>query len=441
MTRRIDGQWRAGNDDGISKTHVLGLNNDCLHITFRYLNLLDLCAVADVCARFRENAEPYFAKTEHKDINLNRIYDEDGMLGICKVLRNTGSLAESIKVQSSLTDQSEKFENGIVELLSRHCSDRTRILLKLFSVEDYRIEMLPSLIILQMRTTDSIRDEINDESEQFIQDFPRMLNFSALKGLEELSLNVAHELLDNEDFEKALENNPQLKKIELIYCRFIDDSILPLIAAHVPQIESLRFNPAGEGISFGINTMCLSRLNNLKTLIISCNGQPISSTINEMAAANIQLEHLKIEEPYISEIDVFFDGISELKTLKSLKLFGINYGMNFRHAIQIGENLVELTELQLSNSIELNADNLLQLIRINKKLQHFYYRKNPSDNIYFDGNMQMEMMKIARERRKKIHLKISERKFSNEMFMLMDILNCHEPFLLHSGMGLIFSIK
>lgn len=438
MKRSVDGQPRAGTENGLSKTHVLSLNDDCLHDTFGYLSFLDLCAMADVCTRFRENAKPYLAKPENADINLNSAYDAGGMHAICRVLRTMSVLAETVRVQSDY-ERVGKFENGIIELISRHCSDRTRIILKHFSLEDDLIEKLPFRIILQVERRNSTAAKLSAELEEIIQGVPQTLNVSALTGLEELSLNFGHEV-DNEIFEKALENSPQLKKIELIYCRKIDDRILPLIAARVPQIESLQFSLVNVGISFGTNVMCLNRLNNLKTLAIDCKYEAISSAIIALAAANIQLEHLKIENPHIPDIDVFFDGISKFKTLKSLKLFGFGVGIDFRHVIQIAENFIDLTELQLSNSIELNADKLLQLIRINKKLQHFYYRKYPSENIYIDGNRQTELMKIADERCKKIHLKISESKYIGRRVML-PLLNNFVPFPIHSDVGLTLSIK
>lgn len=184
--------------------------------------------------------------------------------------------------------------------------------------------------------------------------------------------------------------------------------------------------------------MCLSRLINLKTLAIGCNHKPISSAINGMAAANIQLEHLKIDRPSIREIDMLFGGIAKLNTLKSLKLFEV-YGMALRHVTQIAENLVELTELQLSNSLELNADSLLQLIRSNKKLQSFYYHEISSEcnSVCFtDGYLQNEMMKIAEKRRKKMHVKISESTYSNRMLTL-PLPNNYQAF----SMGLTLSIK
>lgn len=237
-TRRIDRQPRAEK----SKTNALELIDDCLQDIFGHLDLLDLCTVADVCTRFRENAKLYFAKKEYKDINLNRAYDEEGMLGLCKVLRNTGPLAEFVRMQlppSTANEREEEIGTAIIELISLHCNERARIILKHFRVEDELIETLPHLVILQIEKSDSTKAQINGELEELIQDIPQTINVSAVTGLEKLSLNLLD--LDHEIFEKALENNPDLKKIELIYCRNIDDRIFPLIAAKAPQIESLRF--------------------------------------------------------------------------------------------------------------------------------------------------------------------------------------------------------
>lgn len=157
-----------------------------------------------------------------------------------------------------------------------------------------------------------------------------------------------------------------------------------------------------------------------------------------MSALDSELEHLKIEKPSIREIDMLFGGIAKLKTLKSLKLFEV-YGMALRHVIQIAENLVELAELQLSNSIVLNADSLLQFVRSYKKLQSFYYHEfsSKSNSIcYIDGYLQTEMMKIAEERRKKMHVKFSESTYLNRMLTL-PLPNNYQAF----SIGLTLSIK
>lgn len=49
-----------------SNVVILDLD-DCLQEVFKHLDLRDLCTAADVCRRFRQNAQSYFASPEFKD--------------------------------------------------------------------------------------------------------------------------------------------------------------------------------------------------------------------------------------------------------------------------------------------------------------------------------------------------------------------------------------
>lgn len=52
-------------------TTILKLNDDCLSEVFKHLDLQSLCAVADVCNRFRQNAKVCFEHSETKELKYN----------------------------------------------------------------------------------------------------------------------------------------------------------------------------------------------------------------------------------------------------------------------------------------------------------------------------------------------------------------------------------
>lgn len=62
-------------------TTILTLNDDCFLEIFQYLDLIDLCAVADTCRRFRQNAKACFAYSKRENLNLGNDVLSDGESG------------------------------------------------------------------------------------------------------------------------------------------------------------------------------------------------------------------------------------------------------------------------------------------------------------------------------------------------------------------------
>lgn len=410
MKRKFDSQMHAEIPN--VNLSVLDLNDDCFLQIFGYLNLFDLCAVADTCNRFRENAQARLSKVAHKDLNLNSIFEAKGMRTIFNVVRHTGAFPKSIEVDSSLVARKHKkqFEIRIIESISRYCNDQNmRLTLTGFDGADEIVKMLPHRVVLQIVKSDSTWTRISDELDELIQDYPHEVNYSELKELEVLSIKLMpdfHHAL----FEMLLETNPRLKEIEVVYCNEIDDRIFPLIAARAPQIESLRYkatNRLQERPSFDRNTMALSKLTKLKTLDIDCEGKSFIDAIQAMTAAKSQLENLQIVNAEVGAArSVFVDRILQFQNLKSLSLFEVR-GLERLDLIRIAENLVGLTEIQLNNVIILNAWDVVQLVRSAKELRYFYYRCILCEQeMDINDQVHTELVAIAADRGKKMHLKL-----------------------------------
>lgn len=139
----------------------------------------------------------HFRKTTHRNLDLNSFYDDRGIPGVSKVLRNTVAFVESIKVRSCLAnyERKKKFEIKIIELISHYCDERkVRLTLKYFNQPDDLVETLPPLIILQRKRMDSTWAQISGELDEIIQDTSQRINFSdsTLKDLDVLSLKWEH---------------------------------------------------------------------------------------------------------------------------------------------------------------------------------------------------------------------------------------------------------
>lgn len=59
-------------------TVILDMNDKCLVEVFKHLKLADLCAVAEVCRRFKKNATTCFELSEKKDLILSEDIKCDG---------------------------------------------------------------------------------------------------------------------------------------------------------------------------------------------------------------------------------------------------------------------------------------------------------------------------------------------------------------------------
>lgn len=412
MKRKFDSQMHAEIANDNPKKSVFDLNDDCFLQIFGYLNLFDLCAVADTCNRFRENAQARLSKVAHNDLNLNSIFEAKGMRAMFKVLRHTGAFAKSIEVESSLVARKhmKHFEIRIIESISRYCNDQNmRITLTGFDGMDEIVRTLPCRVVLQIVKSDSTWARISGELDELIQDYPHEVNYSELKESEKLSIKLRpdfHHTL----FERLLETNPRLKEIEVVYCRQIDDRMFPLIAARAAQVESLRYKATDrlqERPSFNRNTMALSKLTKLKTLDIDCEGKSFINAIQGMAAARSQLENLQIVNAQVGvSRSLLVDRILQLQNLKSLSLFEVR-GLERPDIMRIVENLIGLTDIQLNNVIMLNAWDVTELVRSAKKLRYIYYRCNPCEQeIDINDQVHTELVTIATYRNRRMQLKL-----------------------------------
>lgn len=187
-----------------STTTLSDLNDDCLLELFKYLDLSDLCAVADVCSRFRQNSTIAYVHSKYKRFHLPASIHRDGdsqqqilskfskvlhlfgrsmnafvadikifkcncgkklrpnysqnffemLIHYCRAIFNGFKFTE--KTESSVCNCDEesrtKYQRKVVELLVQHCSGTLKKVLfyKEFNLTDETIlEMRPLLEGLQ----------------------------------------------------------------------------------------------------------------------------------------------------------------------------------------------------------------------------------------------------------------------------------------------------
>lgn len=75
---------------------ILDLPNETLQKIFAYFAQIDLVAIADVCSRFRTNAQIHSYK--FKTVNSHAIHSVDGCRLFLNTLRNFGTFIETISL-------------------------------------------------------------------------------------------------------------------------------------------------------------------------------------------------------------------------------------------------------------------------------------------------------------------------------------------------------
>lgn len=394
-------------------TRIIDVNSDCLREIFEKLDLWDLCAVADVCSNFREIARAHFKTSKYKNLDLTVFHTvkdvnsaKNALLWTSRVLRNFNGLIESIHLKGFFLSYgySEQFSNRLLSLIGGTCSNGMpkKLTLKDFHLgDDTAYELRPLLSHLQcLKLVDG------NCSEGFLQMVSQWS--PRLEGLLFRNFRWTFHGVDAvEVIEKFCDRNPQLKWVEFYHCANVDDRIINTIVKHAPQIENLKFESLEpRSTTFGSNSVYLSEFSKLKSLEIGCHRNLISVAIGQMATNRVPLEHLKLKRAEIRcQVDIFVDAITQLQSLKSLYFFGI-HDLQFAHIHEITKNLSELAELQLTYTIELTANNLLDLVRSGTKLRRLEINWNSQSKLYFDDDIFMGLVRNLETRTAKATLRI-----------------------------------
>lgn len=433
-------------------TAVLDLKDDCLLGVFKHLDLTDLCAIADVCRRFRQNARTHFASSKfEKDVltidcsgkygalflqarnenpsDKTRVlsFGEDllnqKLLRISKVLRNFGALVKSIKIHGIQCDSAVtefNFVRSVFDLIGHFCSC-TLIELDLiscamnaeteFSVQPLLLHIqklsceysglfgrmlstsTPELRELRFRNPDFFTRHFSRQSDGILsQTFPKLTAIS----FRDVS-NVK-----NIDIEGFLKLNPQLRKIGLKNCKNIDSNIFHSIATHTPHIDTIHIDAVTRATDDS-NLKYVGKLKSLKTLKLDLSEVYVPivdqafmpAILNEIYVANITLQRLHIRCRCASKLytDQLIGAISRLKTLTSLWLIDVP-DLKLSHILGICKQLKGLTELVLAqNGITMTADDLLEIIKCTQNMQSLQYFEHKH---VFDAHKRRELDRLRR---------------------------------------------
>lgn len=401
-------------------TTILGLNDDCLREVFEHLDPYDLGSIADVCHRFRHaSTEDHFAHRKFVSLEFHSRQISPQMLQrLPNLLRNFSRFIEYIMVDE--LGESHKF----IKLLGRYCSEtlKSYSIKNLYSIEiAVHLSMFRNIRKLKLYKVDPFDQlilemlpfwcpELNELTLESVGERPALTGLRRnFPKLERFLLHSCFDVMDDE-IEHFVQRNPQLTHVYITKCRCLTESSLQSIVKYAPQIEKLHFN--WENSFFRTETnfqirVNSSQLSKLKSLLMG----PVKDAIpvlHHIVTRNIPIENLLLFRGYESDLDPLIQTICHMKTLKSLS---IRYELGVRnttHIPRIGKHLPELTHLDLNFSgFLVNAENLLELIRVSNKLQVLCYEdRDDIAEICTNVGTFMKMVKLIEKRPTKTPLKI-----------------------------------
>lgn len=392
-----------------SQASILDLNDDCLRHVFEHLKRDDLVAAADVCIRFRENAQAEFAHSKkEKKLEIGGL-TSNSLFKASKIMRVFGSFIKVVWLEGTFDyDTDQCYSEKSLRLLNRyHYATLTELQLIAVDLTDNIQHLLRPLLrhlhVLTMtccRVSNVFLNELSKttpdlqrlrlqcsylyrsesrKSKRYAAPALRSRTQSKVQEIQFFSCDV-----DNETIDESFAMNPKLKNIIVEDCSNAGDQIFASIAMHVPHVETVTYKPRKINNRFITpdpikltNIVYLGRLKNLKSLalILQPDSTPyMLSAMRKLVAANIPLEHLHLQDFDLRKrTDQFINEISKLKGLKTLKLKGLA-GLMPSDILDICLHLSELEELYFlrhCSSHMFTSNHILQLLQNANKLQLF----------------------------------------------------------------------
>lgn len=169
-----------------STTNLMNLNDDCLREVFEFLELPDLCIVADVCVRFRSIARDHFGGSSHQPLKLHKACRNGETYAKClqriaAFFRNFEPFITSIDVSDIWNDGKLTWRNNIsiIELIVRYLSETLRELkLRGFCGSDKFVQLISKLQVTKL-DFDSTTYRMN--TEDLLQLIGRMSHLRILR--------------------------------------------------------------------------------------------------------------------------------------------------------------------------------------------------------------------------------------------------------------------
>lgn len=429
--------------------HLLDLNDDCFFETFKYLDPVDLCAIADVCSRLRETAQASFAHSNLYGMTLPRdilvgcgeMTASSQLLKMSRMVRNFGPLVSELREveedECNFFNQFDgkarsKYRHRLFELVTKYCTQNLEVLqLTHFAATDQMLSYLDPFVHLRRLYLNAY-----ETSEALLERLPALcphltyLGFSSCRTTGEKLKPLRFDVLDrpfpkllilsfidvdnlqNSDIDAILKWNRQLICLFVSGCRNVDIRIVKSIAEHVPTIEHINLHIGKNASIKGFSPKEFGKLGKLKSLTMEFpkrSTDAVVSAIHQMAKANVPLIKLKLESLTLKRnLNQFVDAISNMKTLETLYLRATR-GLNGSHILDITKSLHTLTDFDFAPDFQPSLEFIQELIRSGDNLKGLcvFGSCDGVNNIAVGVEFFQDVLKIVRERPGEKNLELS----------------------------------
>lgn len=363
-----------------STFNILDLDDDCLREICDYLDLNALCSFADVCSRFKQNAQAKFRSMKMRDITKDAWIELPDITKY-RMLRNFGPSITSL-VAVALKRNNEY----LVLMIIRHCGEALKSLtLQSFRINAYLGERLLSLItrlekfgIIECHCQPSFCEKLPFNSPNLrelefkFEYYSQYSNVFVLGGLPHTfpKLETFSMVdLENRDLKAFLIKNRQIKTIHMESANGNEENFL-LIAEHLPTLEhvgivvSKRWNME--------NHSNLRKMSALKSLLLkSHRSSNVAHILKKMVMENVPIENLElIKCPRNNDLLTVIPKFQKLKVLRLIDVEDITIA----DIVKMCKELEELTELTYRTGSSCTPPDLLALVRSAKNLRKLHFQ-------------------------------------------------------------------
>lgn len=395
--------------ESVTKTKLLGLNDDCLVEIFSYLDAVDLCAVNQIAGRLHRIAQQVF-RMHFTTLDLSHIssmvnYYELTLYKARNLFQCFGASIVQLKV-AALAFKLEK-RSRVVDLIVRHCSNLKSLEFIDFQFRNTRIAHvqkflgnLHELTLTRCNLQGCLRNLFREcvQLKSLVIQTDTNLNGACLEWefpqLESATLTMRDDI-SLHSFYTFLRMNPQLKSLELYHC---DDETFDPIATNLPQLERLSVE-VSYFYDYVENLKSLLQLNHLKELKLNCSLYPISTFVDALAAKDT-IEVLHISEGVLN--DHLIEALSKCKRLRSLKLCSMP-NVHDKFLIGLAKNLPNLNEFYIRRCQAMTNRGVLAFVEIATQLHSLSISNSTVqvDSVFF-----MELVRIYSQRSQKLTLSL-----------------------------------
>lgn len=411
------------------------LNDDCIVEIFEFLPLYDLCNVAEVCQRFRDNAQKAF-RLHHTSFNTSElskagdvVFARTDMIMAEKLFRLFGYFIHELKVEGRFLKTTAEQET-IMFLATKYCIS---LAFKTLTLDKIRMDV-------EMRWIFPLLDmfarlpALELHSCRLNADFGRFLSICQISSIQVYSLQGSWEWMNftfwyvrrmmlmeiwlpESAMTEFIKLNGHLQTL-IIHQSNLSSEIFKNVADHMPNLQGFSFvgsNPRDPKTRK--NVLRLASLKSLTKLSLNCGRFSLKNLIDELS---------KVSRP-ISELDISF-GSADMELLEKLHNFKSSLTnlqlrrVNMKNVslVDVVKKIPELNELDVDIR-DIVANDIIKMLPFAEKLTKLRIGSERA-HVHIDIDNYKSILAIVKSRPKSTKLCIDINSPNRYVFVPRSIL-------------------